>query len=50
MAFIDAHRDDVVEEGRLGVESICAVLQVAPSTYYAAKTRPPRRGRAATPN
>jgi putative transposase len=40
VAFIDANRDDVVEGGRLGVESICAVLQVAPSTYYAAKTRP----------
>ena len=33
--FIDANRDD------LGVEPICEVLQVAPSTYYAAKTRPP---------
>ena len=41
MAFIDAHRDDVVEGARLGVEPICRVLQVAPSTYYAAKTRPP---------
>ena len=29
-------------EGRpLGVEFICTVLQVAPSSYYAAKTRPP---------
>src|SRR5699024_2867026 len=26
---------------RLGVEPICRVLQVAPSTYYAAKKRPP---------
>jgi HTH-like domain/Helix-turn-helix domain/Integrase core domain len=33
--YIDAHRD------RFGVEPICRVLQVAPSTYYAAKTRPP---------
>jgi putative transposase len=32
--FIDAHRDE------LGVEPICEVLQVAPSTYYAAKARP----------
>jgi putative transposase len=32
--FIDANRDE------LGVEPICRVLQVAPSTYYAAKTRP----------
>jgi putative transposase len=30
----------VVEGSGLGVEPICAVLQVAPSTYYAAKTRP----------
>ena len=35
MAFIDAHRAD------FGVEPICQVLQVAPSTYYAAKARPP---------
>ena len=32
--FIDTHR---VEHG---VEPICDVLQVAPSTYYAAKSRP----------
>ncbi|GAA0924623.1 IS3 family transposase [Pseudonocardia zijingensis] len=43
MAFIDAHRDDVVEGKPLGVEPICRVLQVAPSTYYAAKTRPPSK-------
>ncbi|MEQ7011413.1 IS3 family transposase [Actinopolymorpha sp. B17G11] len=46
VAFIDANRHDVVEGRELGVESICATLtraglQVAPSTYYAAKTRPP---------
>jgi putative transposase len=41
VAFIDAHRDAVVEGPSLGVEPICRVLQVAPSTYYAAKTRPP---------
>ena len=41
MAFVDAHRDDVVEGRRLGVELICRVLQVAPSSYYAAKTRLP---------
>ncbi len=35
MAFIDAHR------ARFGVEPICQVLAVAPSTYYAQKTRPP---------
>ena len=38
--YIDQHR------GRFGVEPICAVLkdagvQIAPSTYYAAKTRAP---------
>ena len=43
MAFIDANRDAVVEEKPLGVEPICRVLQVAPSTYYAAKTRPPSK-------
>ena len=32
--YIDGHRD------RFGVEPICRVLQVAPSTYYAAKVRP----------
>ena len=41
MAFIDANRDDVVEGARLGVEPICRALQMAPSSYYAAKTRPP---------
>jgi hypothetical protein len=40
VAFIDAHRDAVVEGRPLGVEPICRVLQVAPSTYYAAKNRP----------
>ena len=40
MAFIDGNRRDVVAGRPLGVESICAVLQVAPSGYYAAKTRP----------
>jgi putative transposase len=33
--FIDEHRTT------FGVEPICRELQVAPSTYYAAKTRPP---------
>jgi putative transposase len=46
VAYIDEHRDRVVEGRRLGVEPICEVLrpagvQIAPSTYYAAKTRPP---------
>jgi putative transposase len=34
IGYIDAHRE------RFGVEPICATLQVAPSTYYAAKQRP----------
>ena len=40
VACIDAHRD------RFGVEPICRVLRqegyrIAPSTYYAAESRPP---------
>ena len=34
VAYIDAHR------GEFGVEPICRALQVAPSTYYSAKSRP----------
>src|SRR5512138_955723 len=33
--YIDAHRE------RFGVEPICEQLPIAPSTYYAAKIRPP---------
>ena len=33
--YIDANR------ARLGVEPICRTLQIAPSSYYAAKARPP---------
>ena len=39
--FIDDNRDD------LGVGPICRELQVAPSTYYAAKSRPPSAQRPA---
>jgi len=39
--FIDQNKDDVVDGRRLGVEPICEVLQVASSTYYAARSRPP---------
>ena len=44
--YIDTHRDRLVAGKKLGVEPICEVLrdagvQIAPSTYYAAKTRPP---------
>ena len=41
MDFIQSNKDDVVEGRKLGVESICKVLQVAPSTYYAARDRAP---------
>lgn len=39
--YIDLHR------ARFGVEPICRVLEIAPSSYYAARTRPPsaRAGR-----
>ena len=43
MAFIDGHRDRETDGLRWGVEPICRVLQVAPSTYYAGKSRPPSR-------
>jgi putative transposase len=33
--YIDAHKDT------FGIEPICTTLQFAPSTYYAAKARPP---------
>jgi putative transposase len=33
--YVDEHRE------QFGVEPICQALQVAPSTYYAAKSRPP---------
>jgi putative transposase len=33
--FIDVHRQEY------GVEPICALLPIAPSTYYAKKSRPP---------
>ncbi|RMX21175.1 IS3 family transposase, partial [Auritidibacter ignavus] len=44
--YIDAYRHQVVEGSELGVEPICAQLksmgvQIAASTYYAAKKRPP---------
>jgi putative transposase len=42
-AFIDQNKDDVVDGRRLGVESICGVLRVAPSSCYAARDRPPSR-------
>ena len=46
MRFVDEHKDRTEGGLRWGVESICRVLcehgwQIAPATYYAAKTRPP---------
>ncbi len=39
IAYIDGHREV------FGVEPICSALQVAPSTYYEVKRRPPCRRR-----
>jgi putative transposase len=41
IAFIDAHRDNVSAGRKWGIVPICRVLQIAPSTYHAAKSRPP---------
>jgi putative transposase len=41
VAFVDAHRNDDSGGLRWGVEPICRTLQIAPSTYYDAKRRPP---------
>jgi putative transposase len=48
IAFIDEHRDRVIDGLRWRVELTCDVLSehafaIAPSTYYAAKNRPPSR-------
>lgn len=40
MAFIDAHRDRTTGGRRWGVEPICQTLEIAPSTYNDAKSRP----------
>ena len=41
IAFIDANRDRRSGALAWGVEPICGLLQIAPSTYFAAKARPP---------
>ena len=46
MRFIDEHRHDVFDGREFGVEPICRVLsehgaKIAPSTYWAARQRPP---------
>jgi putative transposase len=39
--FIDAHKERRSAGLRWGIEPICAQLRIAPSTYHAAKRRPP---------
>jgi hypothetical protein len=41
IVFIDAHKEGRSGGLRWGIEPICAVLPIAPSTYHAAKQRPP---------
>jgi len=41
VSFIDAHRDNRSGGLRWGVEPICQVLEIAPTTYWSAKTRAP---------
>jgi putative transposase len=45
VAFIDGHKRRRTDGLLWGVEPICEVLQFAPSTYYAAKSRPECRRR-----
>ncbi len=40
VTYIDAHRSESTGGLTWGVEPICEQLRVAPSTYYAAKSRP----------
>ena len=40
VAFVDEHCDHETDGLRWGVEPVCTALQVAPSTYYAARRRP----------
>jgi putative transposase len=40
VTFIDAHRTGVSGGLRWGVEPICDALEIAPTTYWSAKTRP----------
>jgi putative transposase len=41
VSFIDAHRTRESGGLRWGVEPICHALEIAPTTYWSAKTRPP---------
>ena len=39
--FVNSNKDDVVEGRKIGVELICRVLQVVPSTYCGARDHAP---------
>ena len=41
IVFVDANKDMCTDGLRWGIEPILAVLEVAPSTYWSAKRRPP---------
>jgi putative transposase len=41
VGFIDAHRNNRSGGLRWGIEPICEVLEIAPTTYWSAKTRRP---------
>jgi len=41
IALIDANKDLRSGTLRWGIEPTCAVLRIAPSTYHAARGRPP---------
>lgn len=41
MAFINAHQDNRTAGLRWGAEPVCHVLEIAPSTYYGARSRLP---------
>jgi putative transposase len=41
VGFIDAHRDNCSGGLRWGIEPICEVLEIAPTTYWSAKNRIP---------
>ncbi len=43
MAFVNTNRSNKSGSLKWGVEPICEVLQVAPSTYYAARNRQPSK-------
>jgi hypothetical protein len=44
IAYIDENK------ARFGVEPICTLLPIAPSTYYEVRSRPPCAASSATPS